>query len=243
MALLPPQLPLPPPPLPDALTDAMLMLNQDMHRVLNDTQMTDFDKALAHQQLLQRYRVLTDHWQERQDNNINIRARESAFPVATTTTFADAVTPPPPLSWKDQVLSSLPVMFHKRATSLLNHLDHVKDLAWTPAGEMIHRGRKIPGSHLVDLVEDMMRRQKTTEPVGWRQFASALKRSNVPKEFIARDARRRWMKTHSSYDVDTDQSPRSLVKHFMTTTKEQSPSSRSRWISLQQQQQQQQQQQ
>ena len=42
----------------------------------------------------------------------------------------------------------------------------------------------ITGSHVVDLVNDMLRHRKGFEPVGWSVFARGLTRMNVPENLV-----------------------------------------------------------
>ena len=234
-------------PLPDVLTDTLLTLNQRMHQVLKHPHMSNFDKVLEHRQLLQQYRVLSEQYHDREQQRqppppvrggVAAAAGTETIPLPrppsptaaadkTATTNSTAKTPKVRQRWKDQVMDTLPVKLHGRARGLLRHLDTMKNVSWTPEGEMIHQGRKIPDSHLVDLVEDVMRKQQhKLAPVGWQQFASALKHSNVPQEFITHNARRQWMRKladRTAYDVDEDQTPRTLLKQFMKTTTTSTP--------------------
>ena len=73
-------------------------------------------------------------------------------------------------------------------------LDHIKDselIRWNKDGSLVYEGQSIPGSHITDLVNDILRERKTTHPpTGWEEFTTALKKANVPRELIGNS--KRW---------------------------------------------------
>ena len=48
----------------------------------------------------------------------------------------------------------------------------------------MYENKPITGSHVVDLVNDMLRHRKGFEPVGWSVFARGLARMNVPENIV-----------------------------------------------------------
>ena len=48
----------------------------------------------------------------------------------------------------------------------------------------------IPGSNVVDLVHDLLLKRKTSDPIGWQQFASQMHAANIPMELVGSVARR-----------------------------------------------------
>ena len=48
----------------------------------------------------------------------------------------------------------------------------------------------IPCSNVVDLVHDLLRKRKTSDPIGWQQFASQMHAANIPMELVGNVARR-----------------------------------------------------
>ena len=211
----PPQIPARP--MPDVLSDTLIHLDREMQGVLKRNDLPAHDKALLYQQILHRYLSLGEQYEQQQTG---IRRRQSspdrsavtAATAAAAAAAADAPGGPAAVTteaggqtpatesvsstaaWEEQVLNVIPRSFRSKAKNLLKHIRNVKDLAWTPTGEMVYRGRVVPESHIVDLVGDMMRERKTAEdPAGWEMFATALKHSNVPKDFIGHEGRKRWM--------------------------------------------------
>ena len=47
-------------------------------------------------------------------------------------------------------------------------------LDWKDKGELVYENKPINGSHVVDLINDMLRHRKGYEPVGWSVFTRGL---------------------------------------------------------------------
>ena len=77
--------------------------------------------------------------------------------------------------------------------------DH-PNLSWDEDGKVKMYGQPIPGSNIIDLVNDVLRQRKGIEPTGWQPFAKRLKAMNVPQDFVGKKTRRGWM--HRSKKMD-----------------------------------------
>ena len=42
------------------------------------------------------------------------------------------------------------------------------------------------GSNVVDLVHDLLRKRKTSDPIGWQQFGSQMRAANIPVELFGK---------------------------------------------------------
>ena len=76
----------------------------------------------------------------------------------------------------------------------------------------MYENKSIPGSHLVDLVNDILRHRKGFEPVGWSVFARGLARMNVPENLVRNPQRQ------------------SAIREFKTRVRDETPASPSRWL-------------
>ena len=54
-------------------------------------------------------------------------------------------------------------------------------------------GKPVAGSNIIDLVNDVLRQRKDTEPRGWEHFAEVLRDMNVPQDFVGSKKRWEWM--------------------------------------------------
>ena len=74
---------------------------------------------------------------------------------------------------------------HPDATSRL------KTTKWKNRGELLHEGVVEPGSNVIDLVHDLLRKRKTSDTIGWQHIASQMRASNIPMELVGNVVRRR----------------------------------------------------
>ena len=88
------------------------------------------------------------------------------------------------------VVGTLPKTLQTKGRQLLSRLSTV---AWNERGELMHDGVAIPGSNAVDLVHDLLRKRKTSDPVGWQQFANQMRAANIPMELVGNVTRRRYI--------------------------------------------------
>ena len=78
---------------------------------------------------------------------------------------------------KREVVMTLPKTLQEKGSQLVSRLKTTK---WNDRGELLHEGVVIPGSNIVDLVHDLLRKRKMTDPIGWQQFASQMHAANIP---------------------------------------------------------------
>ena len=78
----------------------------------------------------------------------------------------------------------------------------------------------VPGSNVVNIVHDLLRKCKTSDPMCWQQFGRQMRAANIPMELVEHFARRRhiqqwkWTLTPKQIQVDEYNFPtiRSLIK-------------------------------
>lgn len=146
-------------------------LDIEMKRLMDTSQLDDRNKWMQYQQVLQRYLRLKD--QERQP--LKLTMEESRGDTNSTL--------------MDEIVESVPAMFKRKARLLLQRLVDSEDITWDRRGEVTIKGKTITGSNITDLVGDVVRARKTTNPLGWQEFALLLKSMNVPYEFIGNPRR------------------------------------------------------
>ena len=111
-----------------------------------------------------------------------------------------------------------------RALQLVNKLKANKDVVgWNDHGQMVFEGRTIPGTNVIDLVNDTLRQRKNFNPAGWQLFAKALGRLNVPEGIIRNEERLNMVKTYrnkpSSPDIPLTSSQLPMATRVKTKTK------------------------
>ena len=89
------------------------------------------------------------------------------------------------------------------------------DVTWDDRGKITIDGSIVKGGNIVDLINDAVRNRKQTLSNGYGQFVQALRKANIPREFIVND--KIW-KLVSSTQSDAEETQQSDSK----TTNEQS---------------------
>ena len=59
---------------------------------------------------------------------------------------------------------------------------------------MIYNGKLIQGSNIVDLIYDVLKGRKSSQPIGWQHFLRVLVDSNVPETLLSNVDRRTLFK-------------------------------------------------
>ena len=114
---------------------------------------------------------------------------------------------------EQEVIKSVPKLYKTGARQLLDKIKENRDvLHWNDKGELVHENKPISGSHMVDLVNDMLRHRKGFDPVGWFVFAKGLARMNVPENIVCNPQRQ------------------SAIREFKTRVREETPESPTRWL-------------
>ena len=91
----------------------------------------------------------------------------------------------PPGEIEEDILESVPTTMKSRALQLVKKLKANKDvLGWNDHGQIVFEGRTIPGTNVVDLVNNTLRQRNNFNPTGWQLFAKSLGRLNVPEGLV-----------------------------------------------------------
>ena len=99
-----------------------------------------------------------------------------------------------------EVVTTLPKGLQEKGRQLVSRLKTIK---WNDRGELLHEGMVVPGSIMVDLVHDLLRNRKTSEPAGWQQFASQMHAANIPMELVVNGTRRQHIQKRTRIPTPT----------------------------------------
>ena len=205
-----------PHPVPDATTDALTRLDRGIREILDGrTDLPLREKAAAYNEVLEKYLTMSDEYR---DAHRPYRPALRPTPRITAAEQGRQEDEETYNQLEREAIESVPLKLKPKAERLLTYLKREPDLAWTDRGELVVDGHVVTDSHLVDLINDVIRPKRTTSPnpVGWEPFMSVLKRINVPKELIGHAARRKWLMQSSS-----PSSPTSPATPSLRTTKRQ----------------------
>ena len=88
------------------------------------------------------------------------------------------------------MMDSVPATMKSRARQLIKKLKSNKDLIdWNEQGQMVFKGRSVPSTNIVDLVNDSLRQRKNFNPDGWELFSKVLGHLNVPEGIVRNENR------------------------------------------------------
>ena len=122
-------------------------LYEDMKAILDRRDLDDFSKATAYSQVLGRYLGVKDQL----DTPTSISLMEDSFTGTSPIVDNDETMP----NYTDVTL--FPKSFQNRALHLLNRISKQQDMSWSDRGESLIEGKPLAGTHIVDLVYNVMR--------------------------------------------------------------------------------------
>ena len=186
-------------PVPNVVSNSLREMDLQMRHILDEPQIRSVDeKAQKYQQVLWRYLKRADQWRSGERGERPVPPPPPPTPSPTTDKNEW------PTSLEQEVIESVPLSMSKKAQRLMARLKYHPDLNWTTHGEMKYKGRLVPGSNIVDLVNDVLRQRKRAPiPAGWKTFAEVLKEVNVPQELIGNLSRRKYTQKGSAAATTT----------------------------------------
>jgi len=179
------------------ITKSIIRIDQKMDDILEDRMAPPDDKVAQYNQNLQRY--LDVHEKNRafvptvkiqqelptlpnDSNDSSEISQQNAVPEAPSTEHR--------LS-EGEILDSVPKTTKALAKSMITRLKANKEhITWNDKGEITVNGHTIPGSNIIDLINDQLRERKNFDPTGWETFTESLSKINMPK-YLMRNERRK----------------------------------------------------
>lgn len=187
--------------------DTFSELDREMYRLLNNKNMSDNEKWDQYQQVLQRYLHFAS--QKRRPVQLPIvDMSESGKP--------SSLAGPQSSIGNEELVDTFTKTYKKDVRNFLKVLDGKKDLVnWDSDGVVYIEGNKIPHSNIIDLLHDVIRARKSTQPPGWKQLMHVLKEINIPNEFVTNPFSREYLTRiksgYSERTVDSSSSDTSSV--------------------------------
>ena len=168
----------PPGHLPSSVTRKLTQLDQKMKDILERTDLGEHEKARLYSDTLERYLSLKRQIDQPRSVPLVEERQKSSSHLN---------------------LGILPRQYRPRAENLLTHLTENTNFAWNERGEVMSNGEPIPGSNVIDLIDDIIRPRNKPPPIGSAVFVNELKRSNIPMTLIGNKTR--FNETFNSPDI------------------------------------------
>lgn len=164
------------------LSRKLSQLDEEMRQVLEQTDVGEYTKATLYRDILSKY--------------LNVKHQmQQPTPIPIVEQSIENV-PHRPIS-----LDLFPKHFQTRAQHLLQHIEKEPTLGWNDRGEVLVRGQPIANSHVVDIVNDLVKpkRKNNTSPKGIDGVVHVLRESNVPMSLIGN--KDRFKDQNTSFDA------------------------------------------
>ena len=155
-------------PVPDAATESLRDMDQQMRDVLDRNDMNLEDKANLYQQTLWRYLKRFGQYKDKPLGTVQVKPDErgKTLLLGSETTATEDVKYDPSAVEQD-VLQSVPKTMRSRAERLLQRIKSHPDVTWNPRSENEYQGQIINNSNLTDFANDESRKRRNiAEPVG-----------------------------------------------------------------------------
>ena len=132
-------------------------LDAQMTSILDQKDLNDGDKVKLYNQVLQRYNHLSDRRGKQPTRAVVVN---DAATTETATPEKPAVAPATeaPSAVEADIVDSVPKTMKVKAKKLMDRLK--TQLSWTDRGELLHDVTPVPGSNMVDLVNDVLRKKE-----------------------------------------------------------------------------------
>ena len=191
MALVDPRIleSVPPQPLStNPIENIMRRLDEEMRFILYRGDLSDREKVVLYNQVLMRYNVFSN-----KSSQQPVRVTIDQAPVKEDEVVKETRAEP---GVQNEIIDSVPKSLKPKARRLLDKIKGT--VSWNDRGEMVYRNVPVPGSNIVDLVNDALRKRKSFQPVGWKTFARGLKDVNAPMDLVGNPERCYIQTTNSS---------------------------------------------
>ena len=146
---------------PDPNVSATISLQRDLSSVLANEDLSEGEKSQLYGQTLHQFQ--TAHRKALENNKLQLSISSKI---------------------NQRINDSVPTTMKKKARLLMSMLQDHPNLSWDEDGTVKMYGQPIPGTNIIDLVNDVLRQVKEIEPTGWQPFAEGLKAMNVPQDFV-----------------------------------------------------------
>ena len=169
---------------PDPNVSATASLQRDLSSVMASDDLSEAEKSQLFGQTLHKFK--TAHQKALNETSIHLDPTSSSSKM------------------NQLVVDSVPKTMKRKAQLLISMLKDNPNISWEDDGTVKLYGKPIPGSNIIDLVNDVLRQRKGSEPAGWQAFAEGLRDMNVPQDVIGNRERWDWMHGQQPETPTTD---------------------------------------
>lgn len=177
------------------MTKSMIRLDKEMDGILEDGKKATDDKISQYHQDLQRFLEIQEK-KKQYIPTVKIHEEKTPRPTSQEDDTSNEESHEPGVVEKrhlsdDEILESVPKNSRTLARSMINRLKANREhISWNDKGVTTINGHPVPGSNIIDLVNDQLRSRKDFDPKGWELFTESLDKINMPKYLMRNEKRR-----------------------------------------------------
>ena len=158
----------------------------DMQDIIRRQDIPIDEKAKLYDQNLERYLTFYDK-RKNKPLRVNVTHTDQAEEPQGEQSIEETE---PSDEIETDIMDSVPATMKSRARQLIKKLKSNKDLVgWNEQGQMVFKGRSVPSTNIVDLVNDSLRQRKNFNPDSWELFSKVLGHLNVPEGIVRNENR------------------------------------------------------
>ena len=135
-------------------------LEDQLSTLLGDTTIDNTSKMKRYADILQRYQVY--------DTKANEPTTVRLLPTNAESHMEERQS-----KLEKDVIDSVPKVFKSKASQLLKMIGE-SELGWNEKGELLINDQRVKGSHIIDLVNDVIRKRKSPTPIGMGDFLQSF---------------------------------------------------------------------
>ena len=172
-------------------------LDDRIKQILDDDNLDEQKKIQLYTQTLQQYRNVRQ----------NLEPAAASLLATPTSTSKESITNNESTKvYADKsIIETVPTTYRTRASNLLRFIKNDDKIKWNDNGIVTYNGRTLNNSNIIDLVNDVVRPRKRSQPNRWQEFAQALDELNVPKDLIGNP--RRKTVSHTNFQEQQSSKP------------------------------------
>ena len=154
-------------------------LDDKIKEVLDDNSLNEHSRVKKYSQVLQQYMNIRE----------NLHTTDVTPTHVNNAVDSTSSTRPTPLYAEESIIETVPRTFRTRAKHLLRFIKNNDEIQWNNNGVVSYKDNVLQNSNIIDLVNDVIRPRKTSQPNNWQEFARALHEINIPKDLIGNPKR------------------------------------------------------
>jgi hypothetical protein len=155
--------------------DNLSELDKQMHEILFDSKVSDFEKWQLYSQCLQRYL----HFVNENEKNVEVEIIEKEGSKDDSQMYKSFHK-----ELKKKIVNKLPQNLKSKGVELYDILAGTNTVHWGSDGQVFLNTGKLQGSSIVDLICKCVGSGPTADPVCLPEFRAALQNSNIPNKFF-----------------------------------------------------------